>query len=151
MGRGSRRQNERSKAPRFGPETKQEIEPVISISDLSPHLDAGSVSVSLRYFRRECECFSDWQKAELKKFVGTLEKLRSHSVDQLKGKKSLCDIHKGKPNEARFNIPDAISPDLSIYEIKIDPSNKLRMHGFFTGPVFFLLWLDRMHACFKSG
>ncbi|MFJ5487377.1 hypothetical protein ACIKTA_07040, partial [Hansschlegelia beijingensis] len=32
------------------------------------------------------------------------------------------------------------------WEIKVDPSNKLRIHGLFVDSVFFLVWLDREHA-----
>lgn len=150
MSKGSNKRNrKKNKGYSFGPETSA-LEKPIQTNDISSHLSAGRVSVSLLYFQRSCECFSDWQKSELKKFSGTIEKLRSHTVDQLKVKRSLCDIHKNPPKEARFSIPDTLSPDISLYEIKIDPSNKSRMHGFFVGDVYFLLWLDREHACFKS-
>lgn len=118
------------------------------MSRLAPHLNKGSVSISLRYFRRQCECFSDWEKSELSKFASTLEKLRNYTAEQLKVTKSLCDRHKGAPDEARFAFPNDVSPEQTLYEIKVDPSNKLRAHGFFVDQVYFLLWLDREHACF---
>lgn len=124
--------------------------PVIDATGLSKYIDAKHVSVSLRYFQRSCECFSKWEKNELKKFSQTLDKIRGYSPEQLKLHKPLCDNHKGEPAERRFSIPSEISLDTPLHEIKVDPSNKLRMHGFFSGSVFFLLWLDREHACFPE-
>lgn len=149
MATGSRKQKNRSKKAKFGPEIEPDVEPVLDVRQLAPHLDGASVSVSLRYFKRECECFSVWTKPELKKFSGTVEKLRGHSANKLKRLKPLCDMHKGAPSEGRFSLPEDVSPDISLFEVKVDPSNKLRMHGFFIGQVFFLIWLDREHACFK--
>lgn len=127
--------------------------PIINVADsaLSAHLDQKHVSISLRYFQKSCECFSEWEKPELKKFSSTLEKIRNYNAAQLMATYSLCSMHKGPPNESRFSIPNDLSRDVPLHEIKVDPSNKLRVHGFFAGPVFFLIWLDRKHACFKFG
>lgn len=135
--------------PEFGPETKQVPDQDISVDKLASHLSEG-VSVSLRYYASNCECFSKWQGPELKKFSGALSKLAGYSADHLKGYKPLCVPHKGGPSEGRFRRPDAISEDLPFWEIKVDPSNKARVHGFFVENVFFLVWLDRKHACFKQ-
>ncbi|WP_366653604.1 hypothetical protein [Fodinicurvata sp. EGI_FJ10296] len=149
MKRGSKRQRKADKAPIFGPETSESADDIVEPDALYQHLRNRGVSVSLRYFQSSCECFSKWQNKELKKFSGTLEKIRGYNANLLKQKKSLCDSHKGDPDEGRFSRPEEISPDMTLYEIKVDPSNKLRMHGFFVDDVFFLIWLDREHKCFK--
>lgn len=122
----------------------------VSGDDLSTHFTEESVSISLKYFMKSCECFSEWQQKELKKFSATLEKISGYSAELLRKAKPLCDSHKGGPSENRFKRPSSLSDDLLFYELKIDPSNKARVHGFFVGSVFFLVWLDRKHACFPS-
>jgi hypothetical protein len=86
----------------------------------------------------------------MKKFSATIDKLRNYTPGLLRSTFSLCVIHRGDPAEGRFSLPLGISPEIPLHEIKIDPSNKLRMHGFFSDSVFFLLWLDREHACFPE-
>jgi hypothetical protein len=124
--------------------------PRIQAPDIGRHFHQGRVSISLRYYQSSCECFSDWEKAELKKFTNTIKKISGYSSDLLQKTLSLCDRHKGEPRAERFSRPEDISHDVSFHEIKVDPSNKLRIHGFFDGPVFFLVWLDRKHACFPQ-
>lgn len=135
--------------PRFGPEVDK-AEPTVGEASLAPHLGAGSVSVSLRYYHRKCECFSSWKASELKSFSSVIEKIRGYNAKMLCAKKNLCEMHKGKPSRDRFSRPKEISEDQSFWEIKVDQSNKLRVHGFFVGDVFFLVWLDRRHDCFRS-
>ena len=96
------------------------------------------------------ECFSKWRGPELKKFSSTIEKIRGYAPDKLKANKNLCDMHKGSSSRERFKRPQDISEDIKFYEIKVDPSNKARIHGFFVQGVFFLVWLDRDHGCFPQ-
>jgi hypothetical protein len=91
-----------------------------------------------------------WEKRELKKFSGCLEKLSGYSKQSLKANANLCVMHKGPPGRERFSRPAHIGEDIQFWEIKVDPSNKLRMHGLFVEDVFFLVWLDREHMCFPS-
>src|ERR1700738_688066 len=144
MPKGSKKHGKR---PQFGPEASAR-EPKLLVSGLEPHLETGKVSISLRDFHKSCECFSHWTASELKKFSQTIEKIRGYELAQLKGKKNLCEMHKGNPDRARFSRPDDLAPDLPFWEIKVDPSNKLRIHGPFVNDVFFLVWLDREHACY---
>jgi hypothetical protein len=108
------------------------------------------VSISLKYYREETECFSDWQSGELKKFSATIKKVGQLEAAVLKGHKPLCVPHKYDPAEARFARPAKLSEDLKFFEIKVDPSNKARIHGVFVGSVFFLVWLDRLHAVYPE-
>lgn len=122
----------------------------ISANALEKYLDNEHVSINLRFFQKSCECFSKWQSHELKKFSAAIEKIRGYNPDMLRSNASLCEIHKGAPASKRFSLPNDISPDQALHEIKVDPSNKLRIHGFFSGSVFFMIWLDREHACFPA-
>lgn len=108
------------------------------------------VSISLKYYREETECFSDWQAPELRKLSSTIKKVGQIASEALKGHKPLCEPHKNDPAERRFARPPALSEDLKFFEIKVDPSNKARIHGVFFGSVFFLVWLDRLHAVYPE-
>jgi len=112
--------------------------------------DKEGVSISLKYYREETECFSEWQSGEMKKFSATIKKVSGLSASTLKGHKPLCVPHKYDPAESRFTRPDKLSEDLSFFELKVDPSNKARVHGVFVGSVFFLVWLDRLHAVYPE-
>lgn len=137
------------KLPRTN-KTDKDVEPVKLSGSIIDHFPNDSVSISLKYYRVTCECFSAWQKNELKKFSTTIDKINGYSPQLLQGNPNLCKYHKGPPSQERFCRPDAISDDIGFFEIKVDPSNKARIHGFFVGSVFFLVWLDREHACFPD-
>jgi hypothetical protein len=107
------------------------------------------VSISLRYFRKQTECFSVWQKGDLKKFSGLIEKIRDYDERSLKSS-ALCGVHKNKPSRDRFSLPDELSQDLDMYELRVDPSNKARVHGVFWAETFYLIWLDKDHQVFPS-
>jgi len=108
-----------------------------------------TVSISLKYYKRSCECWSDWQTKELKEFSKTVEKLRKYTIQQLTTHGGPhYDTHKGPPKGAGFSRPDDVSKDIQFCEIGIGA--KSRMHGFIVGTVFFLVWLDRGHKVFPS-
>ena len=139
--------NKKRPSPKFGSEIEQKFEDLsIGSTKLATYLD--KVSVSLRYYQSKCECFSDWKQLELKSFSQTIEKMKGYTTIMLCAKNNLCEIHKGEPKRKRFSYPDGLSPDHSFWEIKVDQSNKLRIHGFFVDEVFFLVLLDREHECF---
>jgi hypothetical protein len=77
-----------------------------------------------------------------------IEKISGYGAELLQSTYALCVAHKGPPGAGRFQRPGNISEDILFHEIKVDPSNKARIHGFFAGSVFFLVWLDRSHDCF---
>lgn len=108
------------------------------------------VSISLKYYREETECFSKWTSAELKKFSGMLKKVAGRNAKELQGFKPLCEPHKRAPAESRFKRHEKLSEELALFELKVDPSNKARVHGVFMESVFFLVWLDRNHAVFPE-
>lgn len=119
------------------------------LPELKTHLGA-NVSISLLYYQKKPECWSDWRTQELKGFSKVIEQLRIQTADQLRGRGSAgspkCKPHKGEVATSGFVRPN-ISEDISFYEIHV--TDKARVHGFFIGPVFFLVWLDRNHRAFK--
>lgn len=106
------------------------------------------VSISLKYYRADTECFSEWSPSDLKKFSGTIAKIKQMSAHTLRFRSQLCSPHRGEPDAERFARPEGLSRDLSMFEIRVDRSNAARIHGVFIGSVFHLVWLDRRHEVF---
>ena len=113
--------------------------------------------VVLKYFRNAFECFSDWEKDELKQFSGFLEELRKRTWRQVLatsskegGKRGLAYTpydtnHVDKSIREQFEaIRGQISEDIRFFELRVD-QGKLRVHGFRSKAAFFLVLLDREH------
>ncbi len=125
-------------------------ETVIVGAALAPHFKEQNVSISLKYYQKKPECWSDWDSKDLKGFTKIIELLRQQSGPQLRGKGAagspVCKSHNGHPKGTGFNRPTDVSDDIQFYEFYV--TSKARMHGFFVDPVFFLVWLDRNHKAF---
>jgi len=117
-------------------------------ADLVPHFSGDKISVSLKYFVSSCECFSKWKPKELKALTALVDKLSDRTPEQVASNTKLCHGHNGPPERKRFKRPLDVSPDLRFYGLAV--IEKARVHGFFAGSVFFLVWLDRKHECFAS-
>ncbi len=94
------------------------------------------MSISLKHFRRETQCFSDWAKADLKRFGQLVEKLFSMSMQQLMRNSRLCDRHGVQRKPDRFGRPSDVAADAAFYELELDLRNTCRIHGVFEGSVF---------------
>ena len=101
------------------------------------------VHVNLRYFQKSNECFSAWQKTELKSFSNWLEKMASKTPSQITQVTQTCHAHIG----VRKELPNSISLDVRMY--CLDVGRKARVHGFFIENNFFIVWLDRNHNILK--
>jgi hypothetical protein len=102
------------------------------------------IGVSLRYFQRKQECFSDWVKDDLKAFSNWVGKMSSRTEGQITANTGTCHAHQGKTKQ----LPSDVSPDVKMYNL--DVGAKSRVHGFFLGSHFYLVWLDRNHAILKG-
>jgi hypothetical protein len=100
----------------------------------------GKTNVSLKYYQRSHQCLSDWQKDEIKRFSGWLEKVRERTPSQIKSTTLTCHKHLGKKKKP---LPSGLSPDLECYGL--DVGDKQRIHGAFVDETFFVIWLDREH------
>lgn len=101
------------------------------------------IGVNLRYFQKSHECFSTWVKDDLKAFSGWVEKMAARTEAQITSTTLTCHAHVGKTKAP----PAGVSPDVKMYGL--DVGAKARVHGFFLGSQFYLVWLDRTHAIFK--
>jgi len=115
-----------------------------------PKLDQEkSVSVSLKYFHRNYQCFSKWQVQELKAFSSFIEKLRNAdwgrvvSTGGSPGNKTGLGYTKHKCSTARKKFLWDISSDIEFCELRVN--QRARIHGFHIDSVFYLCWLDKDH------
>jgi hypothetical protein len=116
--------------------------------------------VVLKYFQSDFECFSDWDKDELKQFSKFLEHFGKNtweSVYRTAGKGALkaglgytkYDLSKMDEGQVQVKkILDKLSPDIGLIELRVN--QKIRVHGFQSQSAFFLLLLDREHRVFKE-
>jgi hypothetical protein len=127
-------------------------EPPVVDADLITHFRAPHVSISLKYYQQKAECWSDWQRNDLKGFSKIIGQLRQQTANELKGRgdggSPPCKNHKGSPRGSGFVRPKDVSEDIQFYELHVH--QKARVHGFFVESVFFLVWLDRGHRVFPD-
>jgi hypothetical protein len=121
--------------------------------------DNANPYVALKYFRDTFECFSNWEKAELKAFTDLINDLRKRTWQQVLQTSGKTNKHglaytpydPAMAAEAAKTHLEAvrsqISPDISFFELRVD-QNKLRVHGFRARAAFFLVLLDREHRVF---
>jgi len=107
--------------------------------------------VTLKYYQPDYQCFSDWDKEDLKNFSAFVGKMRSadwetifKSGGSLGNKKGFgCTYHKDKNKLPSCQTIDRISKDINFFELRV--SKEARVHGFRVKDAFFLVWLDKDH------
>lgn len=118
--------------------------------------------VALKYFNSECQCFSEWQSEELKAFSSFLDKLSERTWEQIyatastKGGKNglgytkynVSEVRGSKIKAALQAVSEKISADINFFELRVD--QEMRVHGFQSQSVFFLVALDRSHEAFPG-
>ncbi|MEG0940036.1 MAG: hypothetical protein RSE32_09865 [Comamonas sp.] len=121
--------------------------------------DNATPYIVLKYFRDTYECFSHWEKDELKAFTDLINDLRKRTWKQVLQTSGKSNKHglaytpydPAKTAEAAKTHLEAvrgqISPDITFFELRVD-QNKLRVHGFRARAAFFLVLLDREHRVF---
>lgn len=134
----------RKKSNNFRIEARESSNPSPIAAQDIPKARDGMVHVNLRYFEKKHECFSTWQKKELKAFSSWLEKMSRNTPNQVTSMTNTCHAHIGKTK----SLPRSISKEVQMYSF--DVARKARVHGFFTGDDLFLVWLDRNHKVLRS-
>lgn len=111
--------------------------------------------MALRYYVSEFQCFSEWTRDELRAFSEFNRKLRSLTWQQIYQSGGRPDTKTGlaytpydRSPIAPAPILMAISDDISWFELRV--TRRARVHGFRTGPAFFLVYLDRLHEIFAA-
>lgn len=118
--------------------------------------------VALKYYKSDWQCFSEWESQELKEFSSFVELLQSYTWEQVYNtgnKKSkhgfaytkyeISDIKSEKFKGILNEVKKEISEDINFFELRVN-QKKLRVHGFQSQAVFFLVALDRNHEVFPE-
>ncbi|MHA4737771.1 MAG6450 family protein [Dyadobacter sp. MSC1_007] len=107
----------------------------------------GDPSVSLKYYQASHQCFSEWDKDELKAFSSFIEKVSNLTWPQI-FKLSGCTKHLNREDLPKHSKVDRISKEIQFFELRV--TGKARVHGFRSVNVFFLCWLDRNHEVYPE-
>lgn len=110
--------------------------------------------VYLKYYDHQYECFSDWEKNELKQFSQFVDKLRQTTWVNIykSGGKSGSKtgfgytVHKDTSVLPNQKIIEHLSQDITFFELRV--KDKIRVHGFRSKSAFCLIWLDREHQVY---
>lgn len=116
--------------------------------------------VALKYFKSDWQCFSDWGLQELKEFSSFLKSLQSHTWDQVYNtgskipkhglaytKYEISEVKSQAIRQKLETVKNEISEEINFFELRVNQS-KLRVHGFQSQSVFFLVALDKNHEAF---
>jgi len=132
-----------------------ELQSCSSCTKLNPY-------VALKYFRSDWQCFSDWSSAQLKEFSSFLAHLGGHTWQQVyetasrKPKHGLAyttynvsDVKNARIRKKLEEVSSLISEDINFFELRVN-QNTLRVHGFQSQSIFFLVALDKDHEAFPE-
>jgi len=130
-----------------------EIEENINALMMNPY-------VALKYFQSDWQCFSEWNQQELKEFSSFLNDLKKRTWQQVYKtgsnipkhglgytKYHISDIKSDGIKEKLKAVASELSEDIDFFELRVN-QNKLRVHGFQSQSIFFLVLLDRNHEAF---
>jgi len=105
--------------------------------------------IVLKYYQPNYQCFSEWNKQELKGFSDFIEKLRKTNWNLIKQQSSAKNkVGFGYTQIDKKILPNAsilndISEDVSFAELRL--SKESRIFGFRINAAFFLIFLDKNH------
>lgn len=116
--------------------------------------DTANILISIRFLRHEFECFSDWNKEEMKSFWLFIKKAHEYTWQNLKdqsckGKNKnglgFTSISVSKyPKKYRENF----DPQSNLFELRVN--QKARVHCFRDKSVCYIIVLDKDHKVFPQ-
>ena len=110
--------------------------------------------VALKYYNPSIECFSEWNRAELKGLSGFIEKINNRTWAMIYKSSGQAGSKLGNglaytPHKNPNKLPGykelskQISDDITFFELRV--TGVARVHGFRGLSAFFLVCLDRDH------
>ncbi len=128
-----------------------------TVLGLGDNVEDNKPYVALKYYQSSHQCFSEWNKNELRAFSDFIEKLRQVNWNVIwmsggKGDKKAAfgfTLHKER-NKLPSNgaALKEVSQDIPVFELRVN--QKARVHGFRMRSAFFLVWLDRNHQIYPQ-
>lgn len=111
--------------------------------------------VVLKYFQSNWQCFSEWEKSELRQFSQFIDKLSATTWQEVYSAKGFgykayqVENIPNKSAKSYLNtVRKKISGEITFFELRI--SREMRLHGFRCQSAFFLVLLDRNHDVFPE-
>ena len=121
----------------------------------NPSEKSTSPYVVLKYFQSSWQCFSEWEKSELRQFSQFLDRLSGSTWQEVYSAKGFgykaYQVEKvpNKSAQSYLNtVRQRISGEITFFELRI--SKEMRVHGFRCQSAFFLVLLDRSHKVFPE-
>lgn len=111
---------------------------------------------NLKYYQKDFQCLSEWDKERLKTLSAFFQKLTQSSWQEIYasggkgGSKSGFGytIHQDLQRLPSQEVVETISPDITFFELRVN--QKSRVHGFRTKNAFMLIWLDQHHELYAK-
>ncbi|MGB0560733.1 MAG: hypothetical protein ACPGVO_02880 [Spirulinaceae cyanobacterium] len=112
--------------------------------------------IVLKYFQGDWQCFSDWEKQELRQLTRFVRKISQQTWIQVYSSKGfkytqyeLSDVRNNGAKSCFESVLSQITGDVKFFELRVD--GEMRVHGFRCRSAFFLVLLDRNHEVFPDG
>lgn len=150
------RHNQRSLVPQHDP-NKGKANQLIYINKNAALLngwlkegDSANVFLSLRFVQHQFQCFSEWDKNEMKSFWAFSEKLHDMTWEQIlqqatkgRDKSGMAYTIISKNNYPKSEFSKTIDPHSNIFELRV--TQKARVHCFRDKSICYVCWLDKNH------
>ena len=108
------------------------------------------VFISIKYIQHKHECFSEWSKVEMDAFWSFNTNVHNKTWQQVyqsggKGDKTgLGYTVIDKQVYPESELKNKLSDDITLFELRV--TQRIRVHGFRMGAIFFICWLDKNHS-----
>lgn len=117
---------------------------ILGVSEEGSNADKLTAYIALKYYDKEYQCISEWDKSDLVGLSKTIDKINKMTWTQIYTDSGLrykkIDNADGIP---RNDIIKKISREIKFNELRV--SDKARIVGFRIDSAFFVCWLDRNH------
>lgn len=155
MSKGKNKHLIKSSVPQYDPSNKKVTtylnSDVSKLHSLEEDGDKAHVFISLRFVEYQHQCFSDWDKKQMKAFWEFQEKAHNYTWEQVKAQatkdlsnKTGLGYTQLPPNTyPPSGIRQKLSPDTTFFELRV--SGEMRVHGFRSKSIFYICWLDKGH------
>lgn len=122
-----------------------------TLKDKALEVEEGGTDHLPPYFSFKHACsnhfqLSDWQSGEIAELMETfrrMEQLNWHEIHKHRG----LNYKQVDPRTFSKDLPEFISPDLSIYEVKV--TKRARLFGYRLKNIFHIIWFDRNHEVYS--
>lgn len=81
----------------------------------------------------------DAERGRSEEVQRVMGKIKQRTTAELRTHTQICERHRYKPKADRYSRLADLSDELDMFEIRVDPHNKARIHGVLVGSVFHLV------------